>query len=221
MLYNCLRYYLLKKGYVNDPICPCVFIEKTAIGFAILAVCVNDLNLIGTLEELINTTNYLKKEFEMKDLGKTKYCLDLQIKYCSNGGFIHQSTYIEKVLKRFYMDKSHPLSSPMVVRSLEVTKDLFQPKEGNEELLGLEVPYLSAICTLMYLANYTRSNIVFSVNLFAKNGSALTRRHWNIIKHVLRYLRGTSDMGVFYIKILEPRLFGYVDAGYLLDPHKA
>ena len=55
------------------------------------------------------------------------------------------------------MDKSHPLSSPMVVRSLEVNKDPFRPKEENEELLGPEVPYLSAIGALMYLANYVRA----------------------------------------------------------------
>ena len=81
-------------------------------------VYIDDLNSIGTPEELINTTNCLKKEFEIKDIGKTKYCLDLQIEYCSNGVFTHQSTYTEKVLKHFYMDKFHPLSSHMVVRSL-------------------------------------------------------------------------------------------------------
>ena len=69
----------------------------------------DDLNLIGTLEGLLETTNYLKKEFEMTDLGKTRYCLGLQIKYFSNGIFFHQSTYTEIVLKRFYMDKAHPL----------------------------------------------------------------------------------------------------------------
>ena len=63
----------------------------------------------------------------MKDLEKTKYCLNLQIKPCSNGVLIHQSN-TEKVLKRFHMDKSQPLSLPMVVRSLKVTKDSFWPK---------------------------------------------------------------------------------------------
>ena len=53
----------------------------------------------------------------------------------------------------------------MVVRSLEVTKDPLWPKEENEELLGSEVPYLSAIGVLMYIANYTRPDIAFSVNL--------------------------------------------------------
>ena len=119
------------------------------------------------------------------------------------------------------MHKSHPLSSPMVVRSLEVTKGPFRPKEENEELLGPEIPYLSVIGALMYLANYTRPDIDFSVNLLARYNSTPTRRHWNVIKHVLRYLRGTSDIGLFYSKILEPQLFGYATAGYLSDPPKA
>ena len=98
--------------------------------------------MIGTPEELIKTTNYLKKEFEMKDLGKTRYCVGLQIEYCLNGVLIHQSSYTKKVLKCFYMDKSHPLSSLMVVRSLEVTKDPFRPKEKMKSYLVLKYDIL-------------------------------------------------------------------------------
>ena len=61
----------------------------------------DDLNLIGTPEGLLETTNFLNKKFEMKDLGKTRYCLGLQIEYFSNDIFVHQSIYTEKVLKRF------------------------------------------------------------------------------------------------------------------------
>ena len=85
---------------------------------------------------------------------------------------------------------------------------------------GPEVPYLSAIGALMYLVNYTRPDIAFSVNLLARYSSAPTKRHWNGIKHILRYLYGRSDMGLFYSKAMEPRLLGYADAGYLSDPHK-
>ena len=60
---------------------PYIFIKKSETGFAIIVVYVDDLNLIRTLEELTKTTNYLKKKFEMKDLGKTKFCLSLQIKH--------------------------------------------------------------------------------------------------------------------------------------------
>ena len=62
--------YLIGKGYINNSLCPCVFIKRTSSGFAIF-VYVNDMNLISTLEELRDIATYLKSEFEMKDLGKT------------------------------------------------------------------------------------------------------------------------------------------------------
>ena len=61
MWYNSLSEYLLKEGYVNNPICPCVFIKKSETGFAIIDVYVDDLNLVGTSEELTKTAEYLKK----------------------------------------------------------------------------------------------------------------------------------------------------------------
>ena len=73
--YNRLSKYLLKEGYANNPICLCIFIKKSKIGFAIISVYVDDLNLIGTPEELIRTENYLKREFEMKDLREQNFIL--------------------------------------------------------------------------------------------------------------------------------------------------
>ncbi|GLT35869.1 hypothetical protein SLA2020_102850 [Shorea laevis] len=220
MWYNRLSEYLLKEGYENNPISPCVFTKRSKSGFVIIVVYVDDINIIGTLGELEKVVECLKKEFEIKDLGVTKFCLDLQIEHLSNGIFVHQLNYVEKILKRFNMDKSHPLSSPMVVRSLDVNKDPFRPREDNEEILGLEVPYLSAIGALMYLANNTRPDIAFSVNLLARYSSAPTRRHWNGIKHLFCYFQGTKDMGLFYSKHSKTELVGYADAGYLFDPHK-
>ena len=100
----------------------------------------DNLNLVGTPEELTKTADYLKNEFEMKDLGKTKFCLGLQIEHLLDGILIHQLTYTEKVLKHFHMDKAHLLSTPMVFRSLDVKKGPFWPQEVGEETLGLEVP---------------------------------------------------------------------------------
>jgi len=73
----------------------------------------------------------------------------------------------------------------------------------------------------MYLANNTRPDIAFSVNLLARYSSSPTKRHWNGVKHVLRYLRGTIDIGLFYSNKSNFDLVGYADAGYLSDPHKA
>ena len=84
------------------------------------------------------------------------------------------------------MDTLHSISSPMVVRSLVLNKDLFHHKEDNEELLGPEVSYYSVISALMYLENYIRLDIAFFVNLLARYSSAPTQRHWNKFNHVLR-----------------------------------
>ena len=70
MWYNRLSEYLLKEGYANNLICPCIFIKKSETEFPIIVVYIDDLNLIGTLKELTRIEKYLKKEFEMKDLGK-------------------------------------------------------------------------------------------------------------------------------------------------------
>ncbi|GJT90943.1 hypothetical protein Tco_1079788 [Tanacetum coccineum] len=189
--------------------------------FTIIAVYVDDLNIIGNPKEIEHTAKLLKNEFEMKDLGMTKFCLGLQIKHLRDGVFVHQSNYTEKLLKRFNMDKAHPLSSPMVGRSLNRELDPFRPKENDEDILGPEIPYLSAIGALMYLASNTRPDIAFSVNLLARYSFEPTRRHWNGIKYIFRYLCGTRDMGLYYQKNLKSKLVGYTDAGYQSDPHKA
>ncbi|KAK4389938.1 hypothetical protein Sango_2330800 [Sesamum angolense] len=112
----------------------------------------------------------------------------------------------------------------MVVRSLYVNKDPIRPPAHNDEILGPKVPYLSVISALMYLANNTRSDIAFSVNLLARYSSTPTKRHWNGVKHILRYLRGKSDMGPYFERHEDAKannLVGYSDAGYLSDPYKA
>ena len=66
------------------------------------------------LDNLSKIAKYLK-EFEIKDLGKIRLYLGLELKHKENGIIIPQLAYIRKVLKRFNMDKSHPLSTPIVV----------------------------------------------------------------------------------------------------------
>ena len=177
MWYNRLSEYLIGKGFVNNEICPCVFIKKTSSEFAIVAVYVDDMNLIGTHDEIKETAELLKSEFEMKDLGKTKFCLGLELEDCADGILIHQQNYIQKILRRFNEDKAKSSCTPMIVRSLDPVKDPFRPADEDEEILGPEVPYLSEIGALLYLAQCTRPDISFAVNLLARFSSAPTHRH--------------------------------------------
>ena len=75
MWYNPLSQFLLKQGYKNDPICPCVFIKWSGCDFVLIVVYVDDLNIIGIPNEISKVVQCLTKKFEMKGLGKTKFCL--------------------------------------------------------------------------------------------------------------------------------------------------
>ncbi|KAB2605101.1 hypothetical protein D8674_004818 [Pyrus ussuriensis x Pyrus communis] len=80
-------------GYVNNELCTCVFIKKLHSGFTIVAVYVDDMNLIGTPAEFEEIAMHLKLKFEMKDLGKTRYCHGLEIEHCSDETYyINQTT---------------------------------------------------------------------------------------------------------------------------------
>jgi hypothetical protein len=131
----------------------------------------------------------------MKDIGISSYCLGVQFDHLPHGIFINQSTYTKKLIKKFNMQRVHTISTPMELRLLDPTKDMFKRCMEEELALRPEKPYLSAIGALMYLANQTRPDITFAVSLLALHNAQPTIRHWSAIKRIFRYLQGTIDIG--------------------------
>ena len=107
----------------------------------------------------------------------------------------------------------------MVVRILDVNNDPYRPQEKFKEPLGPEVPYLNTIGALMYLANYTWPNISFAINLLARYSFSPTRIHWNGVKCILHYVKGTTGKGLFYSNVTKLDLISYADTTYLSNPH--
>jgi hypothetical protein len=131
------------------------------------------------------THNHLKKEFEMKDLGKINFYLGLQIEHLQMGILVHQSGYIKKVLEKFNIDKAYLLRTSKIIRALKNDTDPFMLKQEGEEVLGVEYTYLSVIGALMYLTNNIRPDIVFAVNWLLRHSAAFIMHHWNDIKNIL------------------------------------
>jgi hypothetical protein len=71
----------------------------------------------------------------------------------------------------------------------------------------------------MYLANSTRLDIAFAVNLLARYSAEPTKRHWKVIKDIFLYLERSKDLDSLYRKNQDLNLVSYADAGYLFDPH--
>jgi hypothetical protein len=97
MWYNRLKEFLLNKGYSNNDDYPCVFIRKFSTKFCIISIYVDDLNIISTELEINEALDHLKMEFERKDLGKTKFCLGLQLEHLPMG-----ISYINRLMSRKY-----------------------------------------------------------------------------------------------------------------------
>jgi hypothetical protein len=214
--YNLLSQFLIQSGFPNNDLCPCVFIRKDHRGPCIIALYVDDLNIIGSQEAIKEIGTALQHRFEVKHLGETKFCLGVQIDHVTGGVLYHQRSYIRTVLKKFNMDNAHPASTPLTVRRLDPERDEYSPRRQGEAILPPEIPYVAAIGALMYLANTTRPDISFAVNLLARYSHEPVRRHWSGLKMIMRYLRGTEDMGLFYQR---PRTQSHVQGMQGCGPH--
>ena len=84
------------------------------------------------------------------------------------------------------------------------------------------VPYSSAIGSLMYATVCTRPDIAHAVGVVSRYMMNPGRDHWQVVKWILRYLRGSSKMCLTYggtKSVLE----GYtdVDIAEVLDGRKS
>ena len=89
--------------------------------------------------------------------------------------------------------------------------------QEEEEEFTDRTRYLAAVGALLYLATFTRPDISFTVSVLARHSQKPSIRHWRVVKHVFRYLRGTEDLGLHYVKTGSSEIIGYADAGYKSD----
>ncbi|KAD2805483.1 hypothetical protein E3N88_38860 [Mikania micrantha] len=144
-------------------------------------------------------------KFEMSAMSDIKFFLGLQIDQTDNGIFIHQTKYIQDVLKRFSMPDSKPISTPI------------QPNHGIEPDIKGEIIdptlYREIIGSLMYLTA-SRPDIVFATSICARYLSKPKLSHLIAVKRILRYLKGTPDTGLWYPKDDNFSFNAYSDSDY-------
>ena len=145
MWYKHLKDFLLFHNFQHDQALPCLFTLQHTSGFVVIVVYVDDLNLVGTSATCQYAIALLTDQFEMKLLGRTSFCLGLQLTHIRGGGiFLHQTTYTQKLLKRFVMDKANPLSAPMIGRN-KTSDDPYAPCKEEEEEFHNQTQYLAAV----------------------------------------------------------------------------
>ena len=119
---------------------------------------------------------------------------------------LYQEKYALEVLERFGMMDSKEVKTP-VVKEVEYEDEAFEDIDLYQQCVG----------SLIYLNTCTRPDLSFAVSVLARKMSNPLKRDWTAAKRVLRYIRGTSSLGVKYSSDGKQSLIGYADADWAGD----
>jgi hypothetical protein len=204
--YGRLRGFLFSKGFEMGKVDKTPFLLRKGNDILIVQVYVDDIIFGGSSHSLVaRFAEDMSKEFEMFMMGELQFFLSLQIKQAKEGTFVHQAKYTKDILKKFKMDDSNPLSTPMsTTTALDADED-GEPVDQKE--------YRSMIGSLLYLTA-TRPDIQFFVCLCACFQASPRTSHRQAVKRIFRYLRYTPELGLWYSASSSISLLGFSDADF-------
>eukprot|EP00253_Pinus_taeda_P031242 PITA_31242 len=161
-------------------------------------------------EQLIKSCKEdLAREFEIKDMGLMYYFLELEVWQGDGETFVSQGKYANEILQRFHMDSCKPMETPLATNWRK-----------EDATLGEEVDatiYRQLVGSLMYLVN-TQPNMCYAVNNMRQAMVRPTKLFWRAAKHVLQYLRGITQFGLWYIQTEGVTLCGFTDSDWARSP---
>lgn len=203
-------YFLKEYGLKASDADSCIFYKETNNSMLYLAIYVDD-GLVASHDEkeLSSLLKYLSDCFEVK-IGDFDLFLGLQIRKYDNGSlFIHQSSYVNKMLVKFGLDQCNPCLTPV-----DTNLYLDTVQRSNE---NINFPYREAVGSLMYLAIGTRPDIAYIVNYLSQFNEKPTHEHCSALKRVFRYIQGTKDHGLYYSSDSKFQLKGFCDSDFAGD----
>ncbi|GJZ49158.1 retrotransposon protein, putative, ty1-copia subclass [Tanacetum coccineum] len=186
--------YMLKNGFKGSSYDSCVYYRSYAPGeYIYLLLYVDDMLIACKSKAEIGSTKYLlKKEFDIKELGEAKKILD-------NG----------KSVKMPLGGNFKLLLKDCSVRDCDVER-------------MSKVPYENAVGSLIYLMVCTRPDIAYVVSVVSRYLANPSKNHWEAVKWILKYLRGTANVRLVYgtDRGNHVDVTGFVDSDYAKDPDK-
>jgi hypothetical protein len=216
MFHKSLTKHLRKMGFTSNPTEECLLKKHDKQrGSVWIILFVDDMLIIGEKEEeVIRFKKQLAEKYELKDLGLAEKFLGMKIYRDENGITLSQEHYTKQLLERFGMDTSYPQKTPAAANLHEkLARAEMRRREGLEEE-NTEYPVREAVGGLLYLEEMTRPDIGNAVRELSGFLEHPTEEVVLGIKRVFRYLKGTTDRGLYFRSGGEGRLVAYVDASY-------
>jgi len=139
-------------------------------------------------------------------LEETKKILGMEISRDRNTCklWLSQKNYVLKMLERFYMAEVRPVTT-LLACHFKFSQCSNSQEEENEMS---RVPYAKAVGSMMYVMVYTRPILAHAVSIVSWFMLNPRRQHWEAIKWVLRYLRGTASLVLAFqrLEIGKPKM---------------
>lgn len=181
-------------GFVRSKYSDCLF-RLSGPSPVYVIVYVDDLLIIGPSRDVVTVKSRLSGLFTVTDLGPCSYFLGIDIRRGPSGLFLSQSAYSERLVKAASMMDCKPVRSPLPLsHPLYEERTPLSDKESSEMQ---SKPYRSLLGALLYLSTRTRPDLAVAVSLLGKYQAEPGLDHWRMLKHVLRYLAGTFNYGLF------------------------
>ncbi|XP_019239916.1 PREDICTED: uncharacterized protein LOC109219897 [Nicotiana attenuata] len=141
----------------------------------------------------------LGKEFAMKDLGPLHFFLGIEVIYFTGCIHLNQSKYAVELLAKTSMALAKPISTPLAQKH--------GLQEAVDDLVDASL-YRSIVGSLQYLT-LTRLDIAHAMNLASQFMQSPNNTHYQAVKRILRYVKGTTEYGLRILSQSPFRLYGF------------
>ncbi|GJT04608.1 ribonuclease H-like domain-containing protein [Tanacetum coccineum] len=176
------------------------------------------LALFVYVDDVINTGNnvskidkfkvFLKSKFMIKDLGKLKYFLGIEVINTDKGICLNQKKYVLDLLSEYGMLACKPAKTPLMSKLV-----ISSEPTDNDPILDNITDYQKLMGKLIYLTN-TRPDISYDVHCLSQFTHSPLKSHLKIAFKILRYLKSYPGLGIHFIKNYGMRLKAFSDADW-------
>ena len=201
---------LISLGFTSTKCDSSLFVKVTSHYTLYVLVYVDDVLITGSSQHAISALiSSLNTKFSFTDLGPLHYILGIEAKNTKEGGLLLcQSKYITDLLAKANMIDCKPTATPMP-SGLKLSKDGFEAFEDP-------TLYRSIVGARQYI-NITRPEIAFSINKVCQFMHQPLQSHWQAVKRLLRYLKGTITFGLHLRPSSNFNLYAFCDADWGCD----
>jgi hypothetical protein len=196
--------FVLSIGFTQSRSDSSLFILRTAAGTVFLLLYVDDMVLSASRNELLHSIiAKLHTVFAIKDMGPLKFFLGGDVKRTRDGFFLSQTNHVDELLDRAGMTNCKAATTPAESKPKASAADGAPLPDGTF--------YRSMAGALQYLT-ITRPDIAFAVQQVCLHIHVPHDVHLAMLKRILRYVKGTPQLGIMLRAMTSPTLTAYTDA---------